>query len=208
MKKKRTFVNWCGLLGIISLLSYTCAVVLSPLAYPDYKWMQQAVSDLSAANAPSLQLWNKLNSMYGIGGIVCCMIVCVWIQGKGTKTVRLGIYQFTIMNWISQIGFTMFPLSESGYAGTFQDIMHMVITAGVVILSVSSLIFLIVGGCKEKKYRGLGICAGIALAMMLMGAMLSGIVPIEYFGVVERFSVFSAAGFNAVLGLYLYNDWI
>ena len=30
------------------------------------------------------------------------------------------------------------------------------------------------------------------------------IVPVDYFGVVERFSVFAATGFNAALGLHLF----
>lgn len=42
MKEKRTLLNYCGLLGIVSLLSYTAAVVFSPLAYPGYNWMAQA----------------------------------------------------------------------------------------------------------------------------------------------------------------------
>lgn len=49
---KRTLTQKLGLLGVVSLLSYTAAVVLSPLAYPGYDWMAQAVSNLSAANAP------------------------------------------------------------------------------------------------------------------------------------------------------------
>lgn len=53
-----------GLLGILSFLSYTAGVVLAPLAYPGYNWMAQAVSDLSAANAPSLALWNQLTALY------------------------------------------------------------------------------------------------------------------------------------------------
>lgn len=57
---KRDFINYCGLLGIVAFLSYTAAVVFSPLAYSGYNWMAQAVSDLSAANAPSLSLWNQL----------------------------------------------------------------------------------------------------------------------------------------------------
>jgi len=57
---KRDFINYCGLLGIVSFLSYTAAVVFSPLDYPGYNWMAQAVSDLSASNAPSLGLWNQL----------------------------------------------------------------------------------------------------------------------------------------------------
>lgn len=45
---KRDFINYCGLLGIVAFLSYTAAVVFSPLAYSGYNWMAQAVSDLSA----------------------------------------------------------------------------------------------------------------------------------------------------------------
>ena len=57
---------------------------------------------------------------------------------------------------------------------------------------------------KDKGCRSYGIFAGIALGMMLVGAVGMNIVPKEYFGVVERFSVFAATGFNAVLGIHLY----
>ena len=40
-----------GICGMISLLSYTAMVVFSPLAYPGYNWMAQAVSDLSGSDA-------------------------------------------------------------------------------------------------------------------------------------------------------------
>ena len=49
---RKSLLNACGLLGVLSLLSYTAAVIFSPLAYPGYNLMAQAVSDLSAANAP------------------------------------------------------------------------------------------------------------------------------------------------------------
>ena len=57
---KKTLLQRLGLLGVVSFLSYTAAVVFAPLAYPNYNWMAQAVSDLSAADAPSLALWNRL----------------------------------------------------------------------------------------------------------------------------------------------------
>ena len=66
-------------------------------------------------------------------------MVCVGIQGKGSRLLRTGIYLFTIMEWISAVGFSMFPLSDSGYAGTFQDKMHIFSTVLVVMLSIVSL---------------------------------------------------------------------
>lgn len=202
--KKKNFLNYCGLLGIVALLSYTAAVVFSPLAYPGYNWMAQAVSDLSASSAPSLGLWNQLSSLYNICTLICAMMVCVGIQGKGSRLLRTGIYLFTAMEWISAVGFSMFPLSDSGYAGTFQDKMHIISTVLVVMLSIVSLVILIIAGVKTKEYRSFGVFAGIALGMMLVGALGMNIVPKEYFGVVERFSVFAAVGYNAVLGVELF----
>lgn len=202
--RKKNFMNYCGLLGIVALLSYTAAVVFSPLAYPGYNWRAQAVSDLSATNAPSLRLWNQLSSLYNICTLICAMMVCAGIQGKGSRLLRTGIYLFTAMEWISAVGFSVFPLSDSGYAGTFQDKMHILSTILVVLLSIVSLVILIIAGVKRKEYRSFGVFAGIALGMMLVGALGMNIVPKEYFGVVERFSVFAAVGYNAVLGIELF----
>lgn len=203
LRNKKQLISWLGLLGVISLLSYITAVVFSPLAYPGYNWMAQAVSDLSASNAPSKMLWNQLSSLYGVCGMISIMMVCVYIQGKLTKILRTGIYLFAIMNWISCVGFGMFPLSESGYAGAFQDIMHgFVVTPLVVLFSIASLIVIMVGGYRDKQYKSLAIWATAAFVLMFAGAIGVGVVPEEYFGIPERFSVFAATGFNAVLGVY------
>lgn len=202
---KRTLINKLGLLGVVALLSYTAAVIFAPLAYPGYNWMAQAVSDLSASSAPSKILWQQLSSLYNVCGIVSVTMVCVFIQDKLTKTLRLGIYLFAIMNWISNVGYAMFPLSDSGNAGAFQDMMHIyVVTVLVVLLSIVSLIVIMIGGYRNRKYRSLAVWATMALLLMFAGAIGTNIVPREYFGIPERFSVFAATGFNAVLGLYLY----
>lgn len=201
---KKALVQRLGLLGVVSFLSYTAAVVFAPLAYPGYRWMAQAVSDLSAANAPSLVLWNQLSAFYNVCEVVCATVVCIGIQGQKTRRLRAGVYLFAIMEWVSAIGYRMFPLSDSGYAGAFQDVMHMVVTALVVLLSIVSLSVIVSAGLKDKSCRFYGVCAAIALGMMIIGAMGMKIVPAQYFGVVERFSVFAATGFNAALGIHLF----
>ena len=201
---KKSLIQKLGLLGIVSFLSYTAAVVFAPLTYPGYNWMAQAVSDLSAANAPSLGLWNQLSAFYNVCEVVCVTVVCIGIQGQKTKLLRSGIYLFAVMEWVSAIGYRMFPLSDSGYAGSFQDVMHMAVTVAVVLLSIVSLSIIIAAGIKSRNCRSYGVCAGIALGMMLVGAFGMKLVPAAYFGVVERFSVFAATGFNAALGIHLF----
>lgn len=202
---KKSLINLLGLLGVISLLSYTAAVIFSPLAYPGYDWMSQAVSDLSAENSPSRTLWNQLASLYNVCGIVSIMMVCVYIRDKLTKIIRTGIYLFATMNWVSAVGYSMFPLTQSGTPDSFQDIIHVyVVTVLVVVLSIVSLLLIIIGGFRNKKYRSLAVWALVALILMFIGAMGTNIVPKEYFGIPERFSVFAATGFNAILGIYLY----
>jgi len=205
-KSKRTLINWLGLLGVVSFISYALAVIFAPLAYPGYNWRSQAVSDLSAANAPSLALWNQLSSFYGVAGITCIMMVCIAIQGKWNKILRLGIYAFAIMFWVSIVGFTAFPLSGSGDGGAiFQDIMHIAVTAAVVLLSIVSLILIMVGGYRGKRFISLAVYATIALTLMFVGAIGTGIAPSEYFGVFQRFSnLISVNGFLVTLGIYLF----
>lgn len=204
MKKK--LINYLGLFGVISFISYTVAVIFAPLAYPGYNWKAQAVSDLSAADAPSLALWNQLSSLYNVCEVLCAVIVCIGIQNKQSKLLKSGIYIFAIMEFISAVGYRMFPLSTSGYAGSFQDVMHIIITILVVILSITSLVLIMIAGYRNKMYLSYAIFASIALGMMMVGAFGMKIVPAEYFGVVERFSVFAATGFNAVLGVHLFLD--
>ena len=204
---KQPLLNRLGLLGVISLLSYTAAVIFSPLKYAGYNWISQAVSDLSAVNAPSRELWNQLAALYVPCGIVSVMAVCVYVGGKLNKALRTGIYLFAAMQWISAAGYAMFPLTEAGSPSGFQNVMHIVVTAAVVLLSIISLIMIAAGGFRDRRWRSLSWWALAALVMMMIGGVGSGLVPREYFGIPERFSVFAAVGFNAVLGVYLFKGF-
>ena len=101
----------------------------------------------------------------------------------------------------------MFPLVDAGISGRFQDIMHLIVTMAVVMLSVASLMLIVYGGLIQKECPSLGKCALAALTMMITGAVGTAVLPHNYFGIPERFSVFAAAGFTAVLGVYLNMGW-
>lgn len=191
-----------GIFGLISLLSYTAMVVFSPLAYPGYDWMSMAVSDLTAEGAPSLQLATRLNALFGPCSVVSIMAVCVAIAGSKSKMFKSGVYSFAGMEWICNVGYTMFPWVADAPNSNPQNVCHLIVTILVVVLSLAALIMISVSA-KYEGLKTLGIWAIVCLGAMVLGPIGTGLLPKAVFGIFERLSTFSAVIFNAVLGVYL-----
>ena len=193
-----------GICGVISLLSYTAMVIFSPLAYPGYDWLSMAISDLSAEGAPSQALASQLNALYGPCAVVSIMAVCAASENFRSKLLKAGIFAFAGMEWVSCAGYTMFPWVSSASNTHPQNIMHLIVTALVVILSLAGLVLSACGAKREGGLNSLCIWALICLAAMLCGPLGTAFAPKAVFGLFERFSTFSAVVFTAVLGIYLY----
>ena len=195
-------VRMFGILGVISLLSYTAMVVFSPLAYPGYDWLSMAVSDLGAEGAPSEQLASQLNALFGPCGLVSIMFVCVGAAGCKSKVLKSGIYFFAAMEWVCNAGYNLFPWVKDAPASNPQNVMHLLVTVLVVVFSLASLVLVAIGARKEEM-KSLGIWAIVCLVAMLIGPLGTSLLPKAVFGLFERFSTFSAVVFNAILGIYL-----
>lgn len=202
--QKRERVQWLALLGLTGVLFYFLHVLLGRLHYPGYNPLAQAVSDLTAANAPSKDIAAALSTINGFFTVAACTLFCVFYQHRVNRIFRVGIYLFSLMQWLSAVGYTLFPLSERGYAGAFQDVMHMVVTAFVVLLSILSMILLAVGCFRSRVHRGFGTVTVAALTVMALGAVGTGIVPASYFGIPERLSVYSVVIYTGALSLYTF----
>ena len=120
---KQRLIHWLGLTGILALLSYTAAVVLSPTAYPGYNWMALAVSDLSAEAAPSRQLWSRLAAPYNLCGVVCATSVALFVSQD--FSVRDGLRLLDAVKqtgrWGTRVSF-VYSLNENAvYYATEHD---------------------------------------------------------------------------------------
>ena len=202
--KNKKLINWLCLTGFISVIFYLLHDIVGAMNYPGYNWISQAVSDLTATDAPSFVVASGFVTVYKILNCLCCTLLCILIKNENKKSLRLGVYLFSIMNFISAIGYALFPLSSAGYDGSVQSFIHVyILTALVVILSIISLILIAVGSLRGKdKHKLLGILAIISLVLMFIGAVGSANVSKEIFGVIERFSTYSAVVFTGILGLY------
>ena len=209
--EKKKLINWLALSGILSIVFYLLHDIVGAMNYPGYNWMSQAVSDLTATDSPSFVIASGFVTVYKILSCLCSALLCILIKNEKKKSLRLGVYLFSIMNFISAIGYALFPLSSSGFDGSIQSIVHVyVLTAVVVLLSIISLIIIAVGSFKgENKHKLLGILAIISLILMFIGTVGSQSASKEIFGIFERFSTYSAVIFTGILGLYgfkVFND--
>lgn len=200
--KNKKLINWLCLLGILSFIFYLLHDIIGAANYPGYNWASQAVSDLTATDAPSFVIASGLTTVYAIFSCIVSVLVCILIKNQKSKALRIGVYLYAIMNFISAIGYALFPLSTAGYDGSIQSFIHVyILTVLVVLLSIISLLLISIGAFKSNN-RWLGAFAIAALLLMFMGAAGSANVPKEVFGIVERFSTYSAVVFTSILGIY------
>ena len=192
-----------GLLGVISLLSYSAFVFISPFFYPGYDWLSSAVSDLCATDAPSLSVANRLNALFGPCGVVSATAVWVASARNRSKRLKSGVSSFLIMEWVCYVGYELFPWVSGESASSFGNIMHLIVTVAVVVLSILSMVLIALSG-RKSGIPSISVWALSALLTMTIGAIGSGLMPKAVFGLFERFSTFSTVIFNAILGLYLY----
>ena len=193
-----------GLLGVISLLSYSAFVFISPFFYPGYDWLSSAVSDLCAADAPSLSVANRLNALFGPCGVVSATAVWVASARNKSKLLKSGVSSFLIMEWVCYVGYELFPWVSGESASSFGNIMHLIVTVAVVVLSILSMVLIALSG-RKSGIPSISVWALSALLTMTIGAIGSGLMPKAVFGLFERFSTFSTVIFNAILGLYLFS---
>jgi len=202
--KNKDIVQWVCLSGVFSILFYLLHDIIGARHYPGYNWKSQAVSDLTATDAPSYIVANQYSSTYAALNCICNTTLFTLIKKEKSFILRLGVYVFSIMNYVSAIGYSLFPLSSSGYDGSAQSFVHVyIVTIFVVLLSIVSLILIAIGSFRgNNKHKVLGTLAIITLILMFIGAVGSGNVPKEYFGIFERFSTYSAVVFTGVLSIY------
>ena len=201
---KKTLVHWFGLFGVIGFASYVIGSLFAPSAYPGYNWMSQSVSDLYRVDAPSFALWNQIAILYAIGGLVCVLMLSIAVQGKWNKSLRFGIYLLAGATWTSSISATILRFSTAENAIVVPSLISIIINQAVIWLIAISMILMMVGGYRKKRFVSIAVSATAALVLLLIGMTCLIFVPVEYSGIINRIITLSVIGFTALLGLFLF----
>ena len=193
-----------SLFGIFGAIFYFIHIIFGRIFYEDYSPFSQAISDLTAQGSPSRQVSSIYSFLYGIFTVTFSVVFFIYFKGVINKFITIGSCIFCMMTIISFFGYTFFPLTESGYAGEFHDRMHVLITIFVVIFTIISIILYSIGFIKSKNYKYLGIISIFTFLLLVTGAMLINILPIEYFGIAQRINVYSLIIYTGILSLWMF----
>jgi energy-converting hydrogenase Eha subunit A len=200
---KNKIIKIFSLFGIVGTIFYFMHILFGRIFYEGYNPFAQAISDLTATSSPARNIALIFSFLYGFFTVLFSFSFFVYFKGKINKIVTFGSFFFCAMTVISFLGYTFFPLSEAGYAGTFQDIMHVIVTIFVVVFTSISILFFGIGYMKTKKYKYFGIISLCTFVLLMVGAMLINILSENYFGIAQRINAYSVVIYIGLLSLWM-----
>lgn len=207
-KGRKGIIKLLPLTGLIGALAYFTHVFLGGILWEDYSHITQTISELTGSQAPNADILMIFTNIYGICMIVFSIYLLLTVrQEKLHITVRIGALLLVIMEITSYIGYSLFPLDTSGDISGFQNFMHIVVTAVVVLCTIGTGYFMGLGMRKTPTYRKLGLFILIcSVIITISGAMtpifMANDVPVS--GLTERINIFTLQTCLSVISVFLY----
>jgi hypothetical protein len=199
--------------GVLASLLYVVTDILAGMIWEGYSFSSQAISELSAIDAPTRPLVVTLGLIYDV--LLIAFGFCVWViaSGGGQRRRTLRLVGGVLVG-IGAIGFVwapFFPMHLRGVEMTITDTMHWAI-AGVVVLLILVLIALGAIAYRRKWFRLYSIGTLVTLVVVGMwsifvgGAGIAAEQPTPFFGLMERITVYGYLAWVAALAIVLMRE--
>lgn len=192
-------------LGMIGVLFYFAHTIMGRILWKEYNPITTDISSLTCDSAPNANLLRIFTLIYGI-----CMLLFVIAMIKKSFTqyhslLKIGYIVLMIMQLTSMFGYTLFPLSGDKTEMSFQNMMHIVVTAIVVLTTICSSFFIAFGYLKQEKMKWLGTFTLVmAILITVFGAFnpISMSLKFNILGLTERLVIYSLQILMFVLSYY------
>lgn len=192
-------------LGMVGILFYLMHTILGRILWAGYNPVTMDISSLTAEGAPNAGLLRVLTTIYGLLMIVFSVGMVLKAFRKFGGLVRAGSVTLLVMEVVSMFGYMLFPLSGDKTVLTFGNLMHIIVTALVVLTTIACGFLLAAGFLKREKLTGLG---RFTLVMAIVITLTGMTTPIgmasgwNLLGVTERLSIYSLQTMLFVLSAY------
>jgi hypothetical protein len=175
--------------GIFSSLLYVGADLFALLRYEGYSYTAQTVSELSAIGAPTRSVLVPLYVAYDALLIAFGLGLLGSARSKRTLRITAGL-----IAGIGVVGFVAmpFPMHVRGQETTLTDVMHIVLTGVIVLLTLLAMGF--GATAYGKRFRLFSIVTILAVIVFgvltgLDGPRVAANLPTPWIGVTERLNI-------------------
>jgi hypothetical membrane protein len=205
---KRSLWGVLSLCGIAGAAFYALHVVLGGLLWQGYSHLTQTISELTGSGAPNAELLRVFTTIYGVLMIV--FSVTMLMNFAALKVNRLavtGAVLVIIMETVSLAGYGLFPLDQSENVNSFQNMMHIVVTAVVVLCTIGSGYFTGTGLLKTRGMKGMGIFVIVCSVIITVFGAFTPIAMVNnlpFAGLTERINIFTLQIWLSVLSVFLF----
>ncbi|MCC5896072.1 MAG: DUF998 domain-containing protein [Alkalibacterium sp.] len=177
--------------GAIAVFFYISHVVIGGILWESYSHLEQPISDLTASGAPDRGMLSVLTLFYGLFSILFSISAYMYLKKFAPKSSQVGMLLFLTMHSIS-ITYNFFPQDLPGDPLTVRGVMHIVITALIIPLTIISPILVGLGMIKLEQFRQYGyysILTGVLI--LIAGGIMAGLIAntIPYFGLAQRINI-------------------
>ena len=179
------------LCGILAMLWYAVINIIVPMQYPCYDFASQAISELSAIDAPTRNLWVLLCTFYSLLFIV--FGIGILLSSHGNRKLRI-VAAVIILDGL--IGSFWPPMHQrevlAAGGGNISDILHIVWTFIHLVLMLLMIGF--GAAAFGKSFRIFSF--GIVLVFIVFGILTANVspgldtgLPTPYIGIWERINI-------------------
>lgn len=181
--------------GMISSIVYVLHVYIGGALWEGYSHLKQPISDLTSLDAPNRELLNIFTNVYGVLTLIFAISVFVLIKINKNRMLNCGFGLLIVLESVSFFGYMLFPLESIGVKeDTFQNLMHIITTAIVVITTISSTFIIGISFIKRSNTKIMGaviILSGLVITIsgISTGVIISKEIPLT--GLLERINIFT-----------------
>ncbi|MGL5676552.1 MAG: DUF998 domain-containing protein [Cellulosilyticaceae bacterium] len=191
-----------GMLGVIAYVTHT---TLGRILWKGYNPITTDISSLTAVGAPNRALLSVFTGIYGLAMLFFCVGLVMKAYRKYGLSVRIGYSLLLVMQVVSAVGYSLFPLSGDKTVMNVQNTMHIVVTVLVVATTVASGYFLAWGYLKHEKMKRLGWFIFVSAIVITFAGASNPIgmgLGLNILGLTERLVIYTLQGMLFVVSAY------
>ncbi len=198
-----------SLSGVAAVMFYLTHVILGGALWEGYSHLMQPISDLTATGAPDRGLLTVFTNIYGLFAVIFCFILIGKVKNNTNGLVLAGAVVFLCMHLVS-LSYGLFPEDLPGAEMTIAGMMHLLVTALIVPLTIAAPILTGLGLMKIPAEHGMGVFSLICGVGILI---LGGITAMMFatgtgmFGLFERLNIGTLQAWTVVMSVWLYRRY-